>query len=56
MIIRINIDHEENVTVIDEEKVINVFMIKNVFSQRKTHIREAYVDVQNNIRVIVIII
>jgi len=45
MIIRINIDHEENVTVIDEGKVINVFMIKNVFSQRKTHIKEVYVDV-----------
>ena len=45
MIIRINVDHEENVTIIEKEKTTDFFMIKNVFSQRKMHMREAYVNI-----------
>ena len=44
MIIRINIDHEENITVIEEKKATNVFIIKNVFSQRRTHMKETYIN------------
>jgi len=50
MIIRINIDHEENVTVIEERKAMNVF------SQRELHMRETCVDVQNDSRVIILVI
>jgi len=32
MIIRINIDHEENVTVIEKREVTNVFVIKDILS------------------------
>jgi len=32
MIIRINIDHEENVTFIKKREATNVFVIKDIFS------------------------
>jgi len=56
MIIKINVDYEENVTVIEEEKTTDFFMIKNVFSQRKMLMRETHVDILNSTRVIIVII
>ena len=54
--IRINVDYKENVTIIKEEKATNVFMIKNVFSQRKMHMKEVCINIWNNTRMIIIVI
>ena len=43
--IRINVDHEEKRTIIEEKEISNVFMIENVFSKRKSDIEELYIDV-----------
>jgi len=45
IIIRININHEENRTIIEKKEAKNVFVVKNIFSRRKSHIEEAYVNV-----------
>jgi len=45
MIIRVDIDHEENITIVKKEKTTNVPVIKNVFSQRESHVRKLHVDV-----------
>ena len=56
MIVKININHEENKTTIEKRKVTNVFIIENIFSKRKSHIEETYVNVQNDSEMIVTII
>jgi len=35
MIIGINIEHEENRTIIEEQKVVDISVVKNVFSKRE---------------------
>jgi len=35
MIIGINIDHKENKTIINEQKAVDVSMVKNIFSKRE---------------------
>jgi len=41
IIIRININHEEDKTVIEEGEITNIF----IFSERKSHVREPNVDI-----------
>jgi len=55
IVIRVNINHEEDRTVIEKEEITNVFVIKNVFSERKFHIRESNIDIGNNMGIIIII-
>jgi len=49
MFIGINVNHEENRTVVEKQKVRNIFVIKNVFSQEELHTGEVYINVQNNL-------
>ena len=35
MIIGINIDHKENRTIIKEQKVVDISVVKNIFSKRE---------------------
>ena len=49
MFIRINVNHEENRTVVEKQKATNIFVIKNVFSQEELHTGKAYINVQNNL-------
>jgi len=56
VIIRININHKENWTIIEKEKATNIFVVENIFFRRKSHIEEAYVNVWNDSEIIVIII
>jgi len=42
MIVRIDINHEENRTVIEKEKATNVLVVENVFLKRKSHMRDIY--------------
>jgi len=55
MFIRINVNHEENRTVVEKQKATNIFVIKNVFSQEELHIEKAYINVQNNLQMIIIV-
>ena len=45
MFIRINFDHKKNKTIIKKRKTINISIIKNVFSKRKSYIEKIYVNV-----------
>lgn len=48
IIIRVDIDYEENVTIVKKEKTTNVPVIKKVFSQRELHVRKSHVNVWDN--------
>jgi len=56
MIVRININHKENKTVIEKEKATNIFVVENIFFKRKSHMRETYINIQNDSGMIVTII
>jgi len=48
MIIWINIDHKKNTVIIKERKTVNVFVVKNILSQREVHSNEVNVNIENN--------
>jgi len=55
MIIRIYIDYEKDIAIIKKRKAINIFVIENIFFQRKLHIRKLHIDIWDNSWVIIIL-
>ena len=56
IIITININHEEDKTVIEEGEITNIFVIKNIFFERKSYVREPNVDIWDDLEIIVTVI
>jgi len=48
MFIGINIDHEENETIIKEWKTVDISMIKNVFFKREASVSKSHIDISDN--------
>ena len=55
MFIRVNIDYKENIATVEKRKATNVLMIKDVLSQRETHINKSNINIRDNSLVIIII-
>ena len=45
MFIRVNIDYKESIAIIEKIKTNNIFIIENIFFERKFHVSISNIDV-----------
>jgi len=56
VVIWIYIEHKANVAIIEKGKIVNVFVVKYIFLPRKVQMREMWIDIYNDMRIVIVVI